>query len=375
VTEWVRTPAEMAALSARLGSCRSLALDTESDSLHHHFEKVCLVQVAADSGEGWLVDPLSVRDLSAFGPLLADPGIAKVLHGADYDVTTLKRDFGFSFAGLFDTMIAARFLSLPEVGLQAVAAAELGVHLSKDSQRDDWSRRPLSPRQEAYALADVEHLLALRDRLEAKLSALGRLGWVLEECEAVAALPPARRGRDPEAYLRIKGASRLPPRGLLALAELYLWRDSLAAATDVPAFKILSNETLLALAEARPPTLEALGGVRGVPPRLRGDGLLQALRRAEARSPGDLPPLPRRRRPSPSEAERRKLDGLKAWRATEAKRLELDVSVVLPQRLIDRVVEEEPQDLQALSAIEGLRQWRVQEFGRTLLAALHAPPP
>src|SRR4029453_5331053 len=111
------------------------------------------------------VDPLAGEDMSALAPLLADPGIVKILHGADYDVTTLKRDFGFRFASLFDTMIAARFLGLPEVGLQAVARAELGVELSKESQKDDWSRRPLTPVQEAYALADVQHLIPLHTRL------------------------------------------------------------------------------------------------------------------------------------------------------------------------------------------------------------------
>src|SRR5712691_4257261 len=165
MTPWIRTTAELSELAGSLAGRRAIALDTESDSLHHHREKVCLVQIGVEEG-GWLVDPLAARDLSPLAPLLADPAMVKVLHGADYDVTTLKRDFGFSFAGLFDTMIAARFLGLPEIGLQAVAKAELGVAISKDSQKDDWSRRPLTPTQEAYALADVHSLLALRGRLE-----------------------------------------------------------------------------------------------------------------------------------------------------------------------------------------------------------------
>ena len=89
-----------------------------------------------------------------------------MLHGADYDVTTLKRDCGFSFASLFDTMIAARLLGRSELGLVAVARDELGVTLTKTNQKDDWSRRPLTPQQEAYALADVTHLVALRERLD-----------------------------------------------------------------------------------------------------------------------------------------------------------------------------------------------------------------
>ncbi len=152
---------------------------------------------------------------------MADPGIVKVLHGADYDVSTLKRDFAFSFASLFDTMIAARLLGRPELGLAAVARAELGVTLSKDNQKDDWSRRPLTPQQEAYAAADVAHLVALQQRLTSHLESLGRLAWLREECDAVAALGPAARRRDPDAYLSIKGAKRLAPRALAALRELH----------------------------------------------------------------------------------------------------------------------------------------------------------
>jgi ribonuclease D len=107
---WVRTPEALLDLARSFEGCRAIALDTESDSLYHHFDKVCLVQVATDRGDACLVDTLAVRDLSPLAPAMADPGLVKVLHGADYDVTTLKRDFGFSFASLFDTMIAARLL-------------------------------------------------------------------------------------------------------------------------------------------------------------------------------------------------------------------------------------------------------------------------
>jgi ribonuclease D len=371
---WVRTPEELAALVRALDGARAVALDSESDSLHHHFEKVCLVQLASGREAGWLVDPLALRDLSPLAALVADPSVLKVLHGADYDVTTMKRDFGFAFASLFDTMIAARFLGLPEIGLQALARNELGVALSKDNQKDDWSRRPLSATQEEYALADVRHLLDLQARLEARLRELGRLEWVREECDAVAALPAARRESDPAAFLRIKGASRLRPRGLAALRELVAWRDGRAAATDLPAFKVLSNEVLLVLAEKPPRTREELASVRGVLPRLdrEAPAILEALRRARELPDSDLPSFPRVPRPVVPEPVRRRVDALKAWRAERAKALGLDVSVVLPQRLIDKVAEKAPRDLEALRAVDGLRRWRVEQFGLALLAVLPA---
>lgn len=374
VTTWIRTPEALADLARSFDGCRTIALDTESDSLYHHVEKVCLVQIATDRGDAVLVDSLEVRDLSPLGPALADPNIVKVLHGADYDVTTLKRDFGFSFAGIFDTMIAARFLGMPGIGLAAVAEAELGVKLSKTNQKDDWSRRPLTPQQETYALADVEHLGEIRERLGAKLAEKGRTEWVREECDAVAALEAQLRRRNPDAYLGMKGARRLRSRQLAALRELHAWREGRAEETDRPAFKILGNEILLKMAEQHPKTTEDLRHVGGVLPRLRphAEELLEALRRAAALPDSDLPVLTRTPRPVVPQEVAQRVARLKEWRLRRAEALELEVSVVLPQRLIDRVAAAAPRSTAELAGVEGLRRWRIDAFGDELLASVGA---
>jgi ribonuclease D len=374
---WVRTPGELVRLAESLAGSTALALDTESDSLHHHVEKVCLVQIATDRGVACLVDPLAVRDLSPLTPVMADPAVAKVLHGADYDVTTLKRDFGFRFAGLFDTMIAARMLGRPQIGLQAMAQAELGVTLSKESQRDDWSRRPLTPKQEAYALADVSHLLPLQARLADELRRRGRLAWVVEESDAVAALEPARRGRDPEAYQKVKGVRRLSRRQQAVLREVHGFREDLAEATDVPAFKLLSSEAMIELAERTPRTPDELASVRGLSPRARGRSadLLKAVERALAMPEAELPRLgPAPPRPAVSEEVRKRIEALRAWRTKEAARLAVDGSVVLPQRLLERLAQAAPREVGALEEIAGLRRWRVDAFGADLVSALSALP-
>jgi ribonuclease D len=369
---WVRTREELETLAGSLSRCGAVALDSESDSLHHYFEKVCLVQVATDRGEACLVDPLALGQLDALAPLMANPRTVKVFHGADYDVTTMKRDFGFRFEGLFDTMIAARFLGVPQFGLQALLRAEFGVELSKASQKDDWSRRPLAPTQEAYALGDVAHLLALRHRLADRLGTAGRLPWVLEECAAVAALGPARRRNDPDAYQKIKGARSLPPRGLAALRELAAWREKRAAARDIPPFKILSSETLLALAAARPTKPADVAGFRGMPQALRSDPgpLLEAVARAEACPESALPSIPREARPTLPEPVRRRIARLREWRTRTAAALGLDVSLVLPQRLLDRVAEAGARSLADLEAVEGIRRWRVEALGPGIVETL-----
>ena len=368
MTRWIRTTGELAELVGSLAGRRAVALDTESDSLHHHREKVCLVQIGVEEG-GWLVDPLAARDLSPLGPLLADPAVVKVLHGADYDVTTLKRDFGFTFANMFDTMIASRVLGRPEIGLQALLRTEFGIALAKDSQKDDWSRRPLTPTQEAYALADVAHLIPLHDRLVAALEELGRLEWVREECAAVAALEPARRGRDAEAWQKVKGARRLSRRQQAVLQAVFAWRDAIADRTDVPAFKIVSSETLMDLAERHPATVEELRAMKGLSPRVHREAgaLLEVIARAWALPEDSWPQMPVAPRPVVSEATRRRIDALRTWRTAEAKRLALDVSVVLPQRLLERVAEAAPRSRSDLEAVEGLRRWRRDTFGEALV--------
>lgn len=374
MTRWIRSRGELADLVESLRGRPALALDTESDSLHHHREKVCLVQLAAD-GVACLIDPLGGLDLAPLAPLLADAAVVKVFHGADYDVTTLKRDFGFRMAGLFDTMLAARMLGMTEIGLQAVLRNELGVTLSKDAQLDDWSRRPLTPRQESYALADVEHLLALHKRLVEKLRELDRLDWALEESAAVTALEPAVRERDPDGWQRLKGIRRLSRRELAVAREVWSLREDIAERTDVPAFKLLSTEAILEIASKRPVDRRAVDAIRGISPRLRERSaeITTAVARGVAVPELDLPRLPTGARPPrPDEATQQRVQRLRDWRTREALRLKLDVSVVLPQRLLDKVAETSPRAVPDLDRIEGIRHWRIRVFGEGMVSALSA---
>ncbi len=303
--------------------------------------------------------------------MLADPGTLKILHGADYDVTTLKRDFGFAFAGLFDTMLAARLLGRAELGLQALVRAELGVELSKGAQKDDWSRRPLQPRQLQYALADVEHLVVLQAKLEAELDARGRLDWLHEECDAVAALPPARRRQDADAYQRVKGAKELSPRGLAILREVHAWREALADKTNIPAFKLLQPTTLLLIAGKPITTRDELARL----PELRRwarevPTIQEAIARAVALPDDALPQWIKQPWVRVSGEVRRRTEALQRLRQKLAKDEALDPSVVLSQKLIDRIAEAAPQTPEALVAIEGVRRWRVAAWGAAMLEAM-----
>jgi len=372
-TLWIRTPAELEALARSLAGAGSLTIDTEADSLHHYPGKLCLVQIADDAGRAHLVDPLALPTLAPLGPLFADPRIVKVFHASDNDLAYLKRLYGFTVVSLFDTGVAARFLGAKALGLDGLLREYLGVEPVKSRQKDDWSRRPLTAEQEAYALDDVLHLLALRARLLDELRAKGRDAWVEEECGALAALSVPDRVADPDAYLQLKGAKELDARGWAVLRELYQAREAVALALDRPPFMIVGHEALVALAAARPHTLEEVLAVPGCSSRVVqrvGGAILEAVARGEALPEAGLPSRQRVPRPHVAAATRRRADALRAWRTKAAHELGLDPGVLFPQRLIDRLAAEPPRDLAQLEQVDGVRRWRVKLFGIELLKAL-----
>jgi ribonuclease D len=221
----------------------------------------------------------------------------------------------------------------------------------------------------------VQHLLSLHLKLAAKLREAGRLEWVHEDSAAVAALPAARRERDPEAWQSVKGARKLKARGLAVLRELHGWREARAEARDVPSFKVLSTEPLLALADTPPRTAAELRPLRGIPASVRENpsDLLAAVARGLAVPDNELPSLQKAPpRPVATEAQRRREAALRTWRAEEAKRAQLDVSVILPQRLIDKLAEAPPADADGLALVDGMRKWRRDAFGPAILKALRA---
>jgi ribonuclease D len=302
---------------------------------------------------------------------MADPGIEKILHAAENDVALLKRDFGFAFASVFDTELAARLCGRAKSGLDSLLEAEMGIRHSKELQRSDWSRRPLSPPQERYAADDVRHLATLRDRLREELRAKGREAWLLEEGTAVAAAPPAPV-REPADFFRLKGAWELSPRDLAVLRELTRMREEWAQRLDRPLFKVCGDGPLVEIAVRKPRDQAGLGAIKGMPRGLverRSREILDAVRKAEGIADSELPVRERTRGPRMKWEASRRVDRLKAWRLEAAARLGLDPGLLLPQRLIERIAIDAPADLAALEAVPEIRRWRIEALGAELLGA------
>jgi ribonuclease D len=352
-----------------------LALDTEGDSLHHYPERLALIQIGVPTGEVWLVDPLALTDLTPLAPLfIAGPRL--VLHAGDNDLVHLKRRYGLTFDSVFDTAIAGRFLGGRALGLDVLLETYLGVALPPSRQKDDWSERPLSPSQVAYAAADVQHLFALKAKLIEELEKIGRLTWVEEECAALAAQPAPERPVDPDAWLGVKGARDLSPRGMAILRELWALREQLARAADRPPFKILNEDTLLRVAQTIPRDATTLATISGITPRVLGRwgaAILDAVERALRLDDSALPVLPRHKRPSIPGGMSRRIDKLRRWRTTATEQVGLEPGVLLPNRLITAIAEAGPRSLDELARVDGVRRWRVETLGEGMRAALAAP--
>jgi len=272
---FVADAAALGALVDRLRGEPIIALDTESNSFHVYRERVCLLQVSTRTGD-FVVDPLAV-DPAPLGEILCD-GRETVLHGADYDVRCLRREYGWRLPRLFDTMAAARRLGRAGLGLSALVEGQFGVRLSKSFQRADWGRRPLTPEQLTYAALDTHYLLPIYDALTAELGARGALDAARMEFDRIAGAEPKERVFDPEGWRRMKGGRELDEPGKAVLRALWIAREERARADDRPPFKVLAEEAMLELARRRPTDDEALARIPGVTPSVlrRMGGALRA---------------------------------------------------------------------------------------------------
>jgi len=378
---YIQTPEALAEAMAALEREPLVAVDTEAASFHRYHDRIFLIQLSSPSRTE-IIDPLAVADLSPVGRLLANQKIEKIFHDADYDLRILDRDYGFRARRLFDTRIAAQLAGEPAVGLAALLEKYAGVKLAKEHQKADWSRRPLPPPMLDYAAADTAHLPALRERLRARLTELGRLAWAEEEFARLEDLRWTGGGAadgggpgEPEAFLRVKRAKALAPRQLAALRELYQWREAQGAELDRATFRIIGNDALLAVAKALPRTPAELSGITALPTSLaarHGSALLDGVRRALALPESELPRVERAPRQARDPGLDARVERLKAVRNRAAAALGLDPGVLCGRSTLEAVARAQPppKDRAGLSRVGELRRWQIEAFGDALLAAL-----
>ncbi len=358
-------------LAAQLSKEPILAVDTESNSLFAYREQLCLIQFSTRN-QDYLVDPLSLTDLSPLYRIFSNPKIEKVFHAAEYDLIVLKRDYGVQVRNLFDTMIAARILGRKAVGLASILRDEFGVHLQKRFQRANWGKRPIPADLLAYAQLDTHYLIPLRDRLKAALESAGLWELAVEDFARACDVPDVSSEPSAGEPWRIQGAYDLTSRQAAVLQELCLYRRRQAEALDRPLFKVIQDQTLMAIARALPRTEADLRAVPGMTPRLirpHGSGLLHAVSRGL-----QAPPLEPPRTPRPDNGFLQRYDALREWRKSRARSLGVESDIVLPRDVMAEIARAAPGNREELQRILSDLPWRMQHFSREILEVLSRIP-
>jgi ribonuclease D len=367
----VEKRSELDRLTAELKREPAIGVDLEADSMFHYHEKVCLLQISTPS-RNFLIDPLTVKDISALAPVFASSSIRKILHGADYDIRSLHRDFGIEVVSLFDTQIAAAFLGVKETGLANLVKDRFGVTVEKKYQKKDWSERPLAQPMLDYAAKDSFYLLPLADMLEAELKAKARLDCVLEECERLSRVR-ANQSECSHFFLKFKGAGKLDPRSLTILETILQFRDNLARKRDLPPFKVLMNAQVKRMVKHKPRSLDELRQKECLSPRqVKSFGRVISKKIDEAM---DLPeaellvyPKNTGRRVGPRVAKRVK--ALKKWREQRAGEIGLDPSLICSNTQIQSLAFLHPKTPEELREIREIKNWQKKLFGQEICSVL-----
>ena len=360
---YIRERGALESLIEQIVMSKSVALDTEADSLHSYFEKICLIQLSL-AGEQFLVDPLCSLDLSGLMDALGEKRL--IIHGGDYDLRMLRASLGFRPRGeVFDTMIAAQLLGIEQIGLGALIERHFGITIAKAEQKSDWSLRPLSEKQLRYATDDTRFLEPLAEQLSRELRGRGRIDWHTESCRAMVTSTGNDRIRDPEQAWRIKGSARLTGRQLAYLRELWYWRDRHARTANIPSFKILGNEQISDLvlwADSHPavPLEQGPKLPRHVRSSLRRT-LEEAIARAARLEPLQWPEPRKLQRPEAPPAEVTKLtDALRRECASIAEKLQIAAPTVAPKAALQAIARSRPHTIDEIVENGGLLRWQAE---------------
>ncbi len=357
---------ELARLAKILSDQPVIAVDTESNSLYAYREQVCMVQFSTNDVD-YLVDPLGVTNLTALEPIFADEHIQKVFHAAEYDLICLKRDFGFSFSNIFDTMLAARILGRKEVGLGSILESEYNLQVDKRHQRANWGQRPLPDYLLDYARLDTHYLIPLKEKLERELKKKGLLALAQEDFQRVCQVEAGSENGKYDCW-RVNGVHHLSPQQVAVLQELCLYRDEVARRCNRPLFKIISDHTLHAIASTLPSSLEELKKLPGMTNHQmsrHGRAILQAVQRGMQAEPMHPP-----RNIRPNDQFLGRVEALKRWRKQKAQELQVESDIVLPRDLLHILASKNPQDKKALTKTLVDVPWRRERYGEEILKIL-----
>jgi len=342
-----------------------MAIDTESSGYFTYFQDLCLIQISSGDFH-CLVDPLSDIDLSRLLELFANPGIIKIFHGAASDIQLIRSTYSCSFKNVFDTLFASQMVGHESCSLQSLVKFYYGKEIDKDEQKSDWRRRPLSSAQLDYAHADTIYLEGLMKQLLDEIESKNMREEVFAEFEDIANTPPQkRRNIDMNGWMRIPGSQKLAPQKIDQIIHLYIIREKLAREENIAPFRLLNNAGMMKLIQKKPKTIEEiLGCVRIHPKMIKSDGenILNVLSGKSERIE-----LPETEAVFPDGAAQALFKDLKHWRSLISDKRGISVSLILSNKILQKLSEERPGTFEELSNLKLMNPWKLEKYGKSIL--------
>jgi len=363
--EPITTTDSLAQACARLAKHPCVTIDTEFLRESTYYPILCVMQMASPD-EALVVDALAPDiDLAPFFALMADERVLKVFHAGRQDIEIVWHRAGLIPHPVFDTQIAAMVLGHGDsISYEQLVQRITGDYLDKSHRFTDWSRRPLSKAQIAYAISDVTHLRDIYLALSADLAKRGRIEWVNEEMEILTS-PDTYRAEPERAWQRVRTRAR-KPKELAVLMEVAAWREREAQSRDVPRGRVLKDDALGDIAVQAPTSMEKLAALRSLPRGFErskwGEAILQAVERGLAR---DLKSLPRIERSRTAVNGAAIVELLKVLLRMTAERHAVAAKVIATVEDLERIAADDEADVAALKG------WRRELFGEKALALKH----
>jgi ribonuclease D len=358
----ITTTQDLAAACERLARHPFVTVDTEFLRESTYYPLLCVAQMAS-MDEAVVVDTIAPGlDLQPFYALMANEAVIKVFHAARQDIEIVWHEAGLIPHPIFDTQVAAMVLGYGDsISYDQLVQRVTGDNLDKSQRFTDWSRRPLSEAQTAYAVSDVTHLRDIYLKLSADLAKRGRIDWVQEEMEVLTS--PETYRMDPEnAWERLKTRVR-KPRELAVLMEVAAWREREAQTRDVPRGRVLKDDVLAEVATHAPTSIEKLGNLRSMPKGLErskwGQDLIAAVSRGLERDPKSLPRIERSRSQGNGAAT---VELLKVLLRMTAESHGVAAKVIANVEDLERIATEDEADVPAMHG------WRRSLFGDKALS-------
>jgi ribonuclease D len=339
-----------------------VTVDTEFLRETTYYPLLCVAQMAT-ADEAVVIDALAAGlDLAPFFELMANERVLKVFHAARQDIEIVWHQANLIPHPIFDTQVAAMVLGYGDsISYDQLVQRITGDLLDKSLRFTDWSRRPLSAAQTAYAISDVTHLRDVFVSLSADLQRRGRSEWVGEEMEVLTS-PDTYRAEPETAWERLKTRVR-KPRDLAVLIEVAAWREREAQSRDVPRGRVLKDEAIGDIATHAPTAPEKLAALRSLPRGFErskwGTEILEAVKRGLARDPAGLPRLDRPRQNLNGNAT---VELLKVLLRMTSERHGVAAKVIATTEELERIAGDDRADVPALHG------WRRELFGNQAIA-------